>query len=97
MAAKKNRKTNAAAETRQATASDAVNALAQPADDTAAGVPSEPVGTAEAGPPPAATTEQKKRGRPKSGKGKGEFGASLPKTGRLSALDAAARVLEEAG
>jgi len=95
MAAKKNRKASAAAETRKATAPDAVNALAQPADLAASTVPPEPVGTDAAGRPPAAAAGPK--GRSKSSKGKGESGASLPESGRLSALDAAARVLEEAG
>src|SRR5258708_30962211 len=97
MAAKKNRKTTAAAETRQASPPAAVNAVARPADDTASGVPHEAAGQAEVGPPPVSAAEPKKRGRPKVTKADDDSRASAPAAGRVSALDAAARVLEEAG
>jgi HB1/ASXL restriction endonuclease-like protein with HTH domain len=95
MAAKKNRKTTAATEARQATPPAAVDAVARLADDTASGVPHEAVGKAEVGPPPVSAAEPKSR--PKVTKAHEDSRASAPAAGRFSALDAAARVLEELG
>jgi hypothetical protein len=96
MAAKKNRKTAPVSETEQTTPNDAVRALERPAADASAATPSEPTGILEGG-VPAAAAGPKKRGRSRSAHVHGDAGVAKPKAGRVSALDAAARVLEEAG
>jgi hypothetical protein len=95
MAAKKNRKTTAAAESVPATPADTPEATTPPAE---ASTPSnEPVDSIEAATPAAPVAGPKKRKRTESTKADAESATPAAKAGQLSALDAAARVLEEAG
>ena len=96
MAAKKNRKNSPATETEQASSPDAVSAV-QPAEDPTSATPSEPANAAGSDVPVAAGAASKKRGRHRSAKAAVETTTAATPAGRLSALDAAARVLEEAG
>jgi hypothetical protein len=95
MAAKKNRKTTAAAESPPATPADTPAATAPPAE---ASIPAnEFVDSTEAAAPAASVAGSKKRKRTESTKAGDESATPATKAGRLSALDGAARVLEEAG
>jgi hypothetical protein len=95
MAAKKHRKSSAAADQKPAAPPEATEPAArteeavatanEPADSAAAGTPVAPVPGPKQGKPSAST----KAGR--------DSAAPAANAGRLSALDAAARVLEEAG
>jgi hypothetical protein len=95
MAAKKNRKTTAAAESVPATPADTPEATAPPVD--ASNPANEPVNSTEATAPAAPVAGLKKRKRTESTKADDDSATPATKAGRLSALDAAARVLEEAG
>ena len=95
MAPKKNRKTTAAAESVPATPADSREARAVPVE--ASTPANEPVDSTEAAAPAAPVAGSKKRKRTESTKADDESATPATKAGRLSALDAAARVLEEAG
>jgi hypothetical protein len=95
MAAKKNRTTTAAAASVPVTPADTTEATTPPAE--ASTPANEPVDSTEAAAPAAPVAGSKKRKRTKSTKAGDESATPSTKAGRLSALDAAARVLEEAG
>ena len=95
MAAKKNRRSSAAAESVPATPSDTPEATVTPVE--ASNPANEPADSTEAAAPAAPVAGSKKRKRTNSNKTDDELATPAAKAGRLSALDAAARVLEEAG
>ena len=95
MAAKKNRKTTAAAESVPAPPADTPEAPAPPVEASTSA--NEPFNSTEAAAPAPPIAGSKKRKRTKSNKTDDELATPAAKAGRLSALDAAARVLEEAG
>ena len=94
MAAKKNRKTTAAVSA-PAISPDTPEAAAPPVKPSTAA--NEPVNSTEAVAAAAPVAGSKKRKRPESTKAVDKSATPATTAGRLSALDAAARVLEEAG
>jgi hypothetical protein len=95
MTAKKNRKTTAAAESVPATPADLPEATAPPVE--ASTPANECFDSTEAAASAARVARSKKRKRTESTNADDESATPAAKAGRLSALDAAARVLEEAG
>jgi hypothetical protein len=95
MAAKKNRKTSAAAAQQPAVAPESTEPAARPEEASAtANGAADSAGT---GTPVAPVPGPRKRKRSDSNKAASDSATPATKAGRLSALDAAARVLEEAG
>jgi hypothetical protein len=98
MPAKKTRKASAAAvETLEAMAPEATSGVAPLTDVAVSAVAGEHVGTDENRPEEAPAAVPNRRGRPKATRSESNESATAPKVGRVSALDAAARVLGEAG
>jgi hypothetical protein len=95
MAAKKNRKTTTAAVSAPAISADTPEAAAPPVE--ASTPANEPVDSTEAAAPATPAAGPKKRKRTESTRADDESVTAATKAGRLSALDAAARVLEETG
>ena len=95
MAAKKNRRSSAAAESVPATPADTPEATAPPVE--ASTPANEPVDSTEAAAPAAPIAGSKNRKRTESTKADDKSATPATQARSLSALDAAARVLEEAG
>ncbi len=101
MPAKKSRKPTttaaAAAEPEPTTPPDAAGTVAPATDEATPALSLEPSGGGAVAPTEAPVAEPKKGKRSQSGTAEGDPGTPASAAGRLSALDAAARVLEEAG